>query len=359
MGKIRRGVAAGRSHSAIEAPQSILILKPSSFGDIVHTLPAVARLKSAWPDSRISWLINTEWAPLIAENPDVDEVIPFPRQTFRGLRGAARFLRWCQSTVVGRQPDIAVDFQGLLRSALIGRMSRAGVLYGASDAREGARWFYDRVATVPAGAIHAVDRYLMLAEEVLRARGVGDRSSSREKPAFPLPAGSAPNALAAHPLHDFILLHPFARGTGKSLTGEEVEAFCRRLAPRQIVIVGRRGENRFQVPKNAVDLLDQTSLAELIWVIRQAAGVISVDSGPSHLAAALRKPLVAIHTWSDPRRVGPYGEAAWVWKNGRLLPMSQMATQAEAFFQKTPTPISARDIDAICARITSLSDSCA
>lgn len=300
----------------------------------------------------MSWLIHTEWAPLLAENPDVSEIIPFPRQKFRGVAGAMRFARWCGETIAGSKPALALDFQGLLRSALIGKASQAETFYGLADAREGARWFYDGVAPMPPAVTHAVDRYLMLASTALR--WAGGNESARSPLRFPLPAGTEPGAWVEGVPDDFILLHPFARGAGKSLTASQIEAFCRRLTPRQVVVVGRRTEAGFEVPRSAVDLLDRTTLPELIWVIRKAAVVVSVDSGPSHLAAALGKPLVAIHTWSDPRRVGPYRGDAWVWKNGRLLPMHAIADQGERFFRQAPSLLSLADIEAICALAISL-----
>ena len=66
---------------------SILIIKPSSLGDVVHTLPPVALVKKRWPEARVRWLINPEWAPLLEDNPYVDEAIIFPRQELRGVRG--------------------------------------------------------------------------------------------------------------------------------------------------------------------------------------------------------------------------------------------------------------------------------
>ncbi len=294
---------------------------------------------------------------MLTENPHVDEIVPFPRQMFRGVTGPGRFFRWCREVIHGRKPTLALDFQGLLRSALIGRVSGARALYGIADAREGAGWLYDRVAPVPAGVAHAVNRYLMLAETVLRREGADGLDVGKMARRFPLPEGEAPSG-AVHLLQEpFVVLHPFARGTGKSLTVTQIEAFCRQLAPRRVVLVGRRGEVRFDVPGAAVDLLDCTNLPELIWVMRRASCVVSVDSGPSHLAAALGKPLVAMHTWSDPRRVGPYRDDAWVWKNGRLLPMGQMRTLEEAFFEQAPAILSAADVEAISALAISLSGS--
>jgi heptosyltransferase-1 len=340
------------------SPASILVLKPSSLGDIVHTLPAVARLKVAWPSARVSWLVNPEWAPLLAENPDVGEIVLFPRQDFRGLAGLRQVYPWGRAQILGRRPDLALDFQGLLRTALIGRWTRPRVFSGLANAREGATFFYDRTVSAPPGRLHAVDRYLALADDAS-----GHHPGNAAGPlSFPLPSGEpvAPaDGAVLEP--DFILLHPFARGTGKSLTPGQVRAFCERLHPRQVVLAGRHAAAAAAVPSRVVDLVNQTTLPQLIWLLRRAAFVISVDSGPMHLAAALNRPLVSIHTWSDPRRVGPYRADAWVWKNGRLLRFGELGAASALLDNATapPPPLAPPDIDAICALATSPSCSCA
>ena len=292
----------------------ILVIKPSSLGDVVHTLPAVALVKKHWPQARLSWLINPEWAPLLDGNPHVDEVVLFPRGQFRGVRGWARIPAWAKS-IAARKADLVLDFQGLLRSALIARLACGGEIVGLSDAREGARHFYDRAADVR-DRQHAVDRYLAL----VGALGI-DTSGPLE---WPLPPGE-PVAAVAEP--GFVLLHPFSRGSGKSLTIADVAEFCRAIAPLRVVIVGRADENLAPEP-NAIDLLNHTSLHELIWLIRRAAFVVSVDSGPMHIAAALTPKLVAIHTWSDPRKVGPYRPEAWVWKDATLTQVCRLSDPA-------------------------------
>ena len=146
--------------------ESILIIKPSSLGDVVHTLPAVAAIRAANPHAEITWLINPEWATLLRGNPDVDHVHIFPRGDFRGLGAPASLFPWLRQTRKLR-PDIAVDFQGLLRSAIIGKISGAPQFFGLSDAREGSRFFYHQIARVERRS-HAVERYLKLAEQWAR-----------------------------------------------------------------------------------------------------------------------------------------------------------------------------------------------
>lgn len=285
--------------------KSILVIKPSSLGDIVHTLPAVAAIRDAHPNAEITWVINPEWAPLLRGNPDVNHVHIFPRGDFAALNAPRTFWPWLKKTRSLR-PEVALDFQGLLRSALIGKISGAREFWGMSDGREGSRLFYKRTAKVDRRA-HAVDRYLKLAESF----GAPVRALR-----FPLPTGDPLPRF--DPFPPFVLLHPFARGTRKSLRTSIVEKFCDAFDPIRVVIVGK-SSRKIAVPENCVNLLNQTTLLQLIWLTREARFVISVDSGPMHIAAAVTSQLLSIHSWSDPRRVGPYNSAAWVWKNGQLL----------------------------------------
>jgi heptosyltransferase I len=293
------------AHTKSEA-SSILVIKPSSLGDIVHTLPAVAAIHDAHPRAEITWVINPEWATLLRGNPDVNHVHIFPRGEFSGLNAPRTLWPWLKKTKALR-PDVALDFQGLLRSALIGKISHPQEFWGMSDSREGSRLFYRHVAKVDRRA-HAVDRYLKLAE----AFGVPIPEQLR----FSLPTGDPLPRF--DPFPPFVLLHPFSRGARKSLRSSVVEEFCRAFDPVRVVIVGK-SSRPISVPENCVNLLNQTTLLQLIWLIRAARFVISVDSGPMHIAAAVTSQLVSIHTWSDPRRVGPYNSEAWIWKNGQLL----------------------------------------
>ena len=288
-----------------------MIIKPSSLGDVVHTLPAVALLRDAHPHAEISWVINREFAPLLRGNSDVNHVQVFPRREFRGLGATGNLFRWWRTTKLLR-PDLALDFQGLLRSALIARISGAREIYGMSDGREGSRWFYHRVARVDRHA-HAVERYIKLAE----CAGATVGESLR----WPIPTGDPLPRFDDYP--PFILLHPFARGGGKSLSTALIQEFCRAFSPTRVVTVGQ-SQHKIEPPENCIELTNQTSLLQLIWLIRAARFVVSVDSGPMHIAAAVTDNLLSIHTWTDPRLVGPYNPDAWVWKNGQLFRVSEL-----------------------------------
>jgi ADP-heptose:LPS heptosyltransferase len=288
-----------------------LIIKPSSLGDIVHTIPAVSLVRDAHPHAEITWVINPEFAPLLRGNSDIDHVYVFPRREFSGLGAPRSLFPWLKKTRT-LQPSLALDFQGLLRSALIAKISRATAIYGMSDAREGSRWFYDRVAKVDRRA-HAIERYIKLAQCAGATVGASLRC--------PIPTGDRPPRFDEYP--PFILLHPFARGSGKSLSNVVIEELCRAFSPTRVVVVGQ-SRRKIDAPQNCIDLINHTSLLQLIWLIRVAHFVVSVDSGPMHVAAALTDRVVSIHTWTDPRRVGPYNPNAWVWKNGQLCRVNRL-----------------------------------
>ncbi|HXX42402.1 MAG TPA: glycosyltransferase family 9 protein [Chthoniobacterales bacterium] len=290
---------------------SILIIKPSSLGDIVHTLPAVALIRDTYPKAKITWVINPEFTPLLRGNSDVDHVHVFPRGEFRGLGVPTRLGPWLKQTRKIR-PDLALDFQGLLRSALIAKASGAKEIYGMSDGREGSRLFYHRSAKVNRNE-HAVERYLKLAECV--GAKIGDALRC------PIPTGDPLPRFDEYP--PFILLHPFARGDGKSLSNNVIYEICRAFAPTRVVIVGR-SQRKVDVAENCVELTNQTSLLQLIRLIRVARFVVSVDSGPMHIAAAVNDRLLSIHTWTNPRRVGPYNSGAWIWKHGEIARVADL-----------------------------------
>jgi ADP-heptose:LPS heptosyltransferase len=273
----------------------------------------VAAIRDAHPQAEITWTINPEWAPLLRGNPDVDHVHIFPRGELGGLNAPQSLWPWLKKTR-GLRPDVALDFQGLLRSALIGRISGAKEFWGMSDGREGSRLLYRHVAKVDRRA-HAVERSLSLAE----AFGAPAPRPLR----FPLPSGDELPRFDSYP--PFLVLHPFARGARKSLSNAVIENFCRTLAPLRVVLVGKTSR-RLSDPDNCVNLANQTTLLQLIWLLRAAQFTISVDSGPMHIAAAVSPRVVSIHTWSDPRRVGPYNSEAWVWKGGELLRAGELAT---------------------------------
>jgi len=313
----------------MNAPRGdLLLVKPGSMGDVIHALPVAHAIKAARPELRLTWIIDRRWAPLLDGVECVDRLVEFPRTCFRGLSGWLRALGWYWNLKEYRA-DVAVDLQGLMRSGLMVACSRSRDSIGLSDAREGAARLVQRRADV-SGCRHAVDRYL----QVLPLLGV----KIPETPVFPLSAGILPSGCP----RDAVVIHPFARGHGKSMPTAVLEELCEALAPHAVAICGQ-GNAPANLGAHVADFSNRTSLPELIGILRSARAVVSVDSGPMHLAAALGRPLLAIHTWSDPRKVGPYLETAWICQGGEIR---QQTLGAEA---RVPTekPMDASLVPAI------------
>ena len=289
-------------------PRSILLIKPGSMGDVIHSLPVASAIHNAWPDSEITWIVDPRWKPLLDGNPSIFKTLDFPRQSFRGLAGKVRAVRW-YSELSQLRPDLVVDLQGLFRSGLMAKAAGAAKVVGLSDAREFASLFYTTSVDVGRNQ-HAVRRYL----QCLPALGI----EIPEKIEFTF------NELKQYECPtiqgNYIVVHPFARGANKSLEPEAVNVLIAGLANVancRVVLVGV-GEISSDFGSSVVNLLGKTSLRDLISVLRGARFVVSVDSGPMHLAAGLSIPVLGIHTWSDPRLVGPYSENAWIWQGGEI-----------------------------------------
>jgi heptosyltransferase-1 len=262
----------------------ILVVRLGALGDIIHTLPAVASLKHSYPGCRLSWAVESKWIPLLEGNPFVDRLLPVRRDSFSALLASRRELR-------AERYDFAVDFQGLLKSALAASMARPGRIFGfhQSQTRERISGLFYSDKTVSASA-HVVDRNLDL------AAAAGAASTLR---VFPLPAGRPEGDL---PAGDFVLASPLAGWGSKQWPSEHYGVLAGRIRKElgmPLVLNGPPGSG-----------LDHISgLPGLIDATRRAAAVIGVDSGPMHIAAALAKPGVAIFGPTDPARNGPYGES--------------------------------------------------
>jgi len=324
-------------------PGSVLIIKPGSLGDIVHALPTVGYLRATWPGAKISWIVDRRWRNLLDGVAGIDEKIDFPREDFRGAGGWASSVAWFRG-LAGLRPDLAIDLQGLMRSALMAKASGAMMVIGGDDAREGAAWLYHIQAKINPSD-HAVNRY----RTVLKAAGI----ETGQPPKFPLGPGLEP---PEKPPKDFVLLNPFSRGEGKSLSLHQVDSLIRALDPMPILVAGHGEISLPGVPDNGYNWLNKTRLQEFVWLTHRARLVVSVDSGPAHIAAAVNPNLLVIHTWSDPRQVGPYSEAAYIWQGGKITQQSLSLTSPlspSRAFQDDDVPAVAEWVRSFSDRVAS------
>lgn len=304
----------------------ILVVRLSAMGDVIHALPAARSLKASFPESHVSWLVRPRWAPLLEGNPFLDEVIALERSVPAALR-IARELR-------ARKFDMAVDFQGLVQTALVASAIRPARLVGfaAGSVREKpAPLFYSE--TVEAREGHVVERNLQLAAKA------GAATLIRE---FPLPQGT-PEAGFPHgnlPEGDFLLASPQA-GWGSKQWPREYWSELAGLLPMPLVINGPLSAER-ELMGIAGTRLHLSGIPGLIHATRRARAVIGVDSGPLHLAAALSKPGVAIFGPTDPGRNGPYGGSLHVLRiAGAITDYSRGNQPAESMRAISPQAVAA------------------
>jgi heptosyltransferase-1 len=285
----------------------ILVVRLGSMGDVIAALPAVASLKHSIPHSKITWVIDPKWSLLLEGNPYVDSVVHLDRRTFTGFRQAWRELRAARF-------DFAVDFQGLVKSALVATLARPERIFGfnAESARESAAsWFYS--TKVPIRGYHAVDRNLDLAAAA---------GASNILRTFPLPAGRPEAEL---PQDDFVLASPLAGWGAKQWPLEYYSRLAERLhreCGMPLVV-----DAPYALPIESTET-HVSALPGLIHATRRATAVVGLDSGPLHLAAALGKPGVAIYGPTDPARHGPYGGSIEVLRS----------PDAVTTYRRTPEP---------------------
>jgi lipopolysaccharide heptosyltransferase I len=290
----------------------ILILKPSSLGDVVQSLPVLRLLKRHWPSSAIHWWLDADLVPLLATDPDLAGVIPFRRRRW------ASPWRWHELPASLRQIramrfDWVIDLQALLRSGLVAWLAGARSSVGLADGREGAPAFYDIAVPRPSPWAHPVAWYL----ETLRVLGVPPGGAFEWLPPRPDVAASV-RARWNVGREQWVLIHPGARWMNKRWPVEAFAVVVRQLAAKwpeaRFGVLGGESERQLgaalaaALPGRCLDLTATTSLTEMVEWIRLASLLITNDSGPMHVAAALRRPIVAIFGPTDPRRTGPYGQ---------------------------------------------------
>ena len=290
----------------------ILILKPSSLGDVVQALPVLRLLKQHLPSSEIWWWIESTLAPLLEGDPDLAGIVPFDRRRWGApLNWAAlwRGVRWTRQQAF----DWVIDLQCLARSGAYAWLANGKLLIGLDEPREGARGFYDVVVRRPSFHTHAVDWYL----EVLRRLGVPVTHSFQW---LPLRPGIAASVRSKWPVQNarWVTLQPGARWLNKRWPAESFAELLRRLAETHAdlnfaVLGGTQdrplGEKIAQAaPGRCLDLTGKLSLPEMVEWLRLSELMVTNDTGPMHVAAALGTRVVGLFGPTEPRRTGPYGQ---------------------------------------------------
>jgi lipopolysaccharide heptosyltransferase II len=288
----------------------ILILKPSSLGDVIQALPVLRLLKRHLPASEIFWWIDFHLAPLLEDDPDLTGVVRFERQrwaTPRHWPEMLRSIRWLRE----QNFDWVIDLQCLARSGAFAWLANGKFLIGLDEVREGARGFYDLAVRRASFHTHAVDWYLA----VLSQLGVPLHWNFPWLPERPEIANSVKAKWQTGKAR-WIAIQPGARWPNKHWPVEYFAALVRLLAEKfsdtRFAILGGKEDKPLggiisrAEPERCFNLCGQTSLPEMIEWVRLCDLMITNDTGPMHVAAALGKPLVALFGPTESRRTGPY-----------------------------------------------------
>ncbi len=294
----------------------ILIVKPSSLGDVIHALPFLKAVKDSFPGARVDWVISKSLKGLLEDNPLIHELIVFDKDSWKEIKnlpGTISEIKGLRKILKSKRYDMVIDLQGLLRSGLITFLTPASMKVGFKQAREGSHYFYN--LKIPGnGAVHAVDKCLEVATVI------GAKSKKIEFPLFLDMKARERVARLIDNIPEYVVIAPSARWATKRWPAGNFSSLIKRIS-LPCIIAGSRGDseiareiirgiqNTEQGTRTAttVNLCGRTSLKELVVLIDGAKAVVSNDSGPMHIAAALNKPLVAIFGPTDPAKTGPYG----------------------------------------------------
>jgi lipopolysaccharide heptosyltransferase I len=302
----------------METYHNILIIKPSALGDIVHALPALASLRASFPQAKISWLVRSGFEPLLHCVPGIDEYIPFDRNQMNGWwyrPSGWKTLRLFLESLRSRHFDLIVDFQGLLRTAFFAWYTRCQKRYGMSSAREGAVLFYSHKTSMTPDTVHLIDYYNRI------IRDIGGKTLHTDCTITPPDSAVASmrEKLTANGFHNpYAVLVPGSAHHSKCWPTLKFANITRQIAGHlkfQIVGAGTASEHslveqiRQQTSVPVLNLAGQTNIQELIALLKNAHLVISNDTGPGHIAAALKVPTVLIFGHTNPLRVGLYKKA--------------------------------------------------
>jgi len=297
-----------------ERAQRILLVKLSSIGDVVHSLPVLAAARRRYPQAHIAWAVGPAAADLVAGSPHLNETLVVGAT--HGEEAAVRAVPSLSSpwrlrkALRERRFDLALDMQGLLKTALIAYLSGARDRIGFRNLQEGAFLFNNRRMVPDRRDCHAVEGYLGF------ARAIGAPAEPLD---FTIHVSEADRRAVDALLsgqRNLIALVPGARWQSKRWPAERFAQVADALAGEfgaTCVVVGARGDAALAeqiqgVAESAVlDLCGKTTLKQLAEVLRRCRLTIADDTGPMHISAAVGTPTVAIFGPTDPSRLAPYG----------------------------------------------------
>jgi len=294
--------------------KNILIVKLSAIGDVIHALPVAHALKQRYPEARITWVVEKPAYELLTNNPDIDEIIVFDKPKFKSIAGVLTNGYQLTKQLKAHHFDVAIDLQGLLKSAAISYLSGAPQRFVYCNAREGSHLVGERVCGEHQNG-HVVDRYLDVAAHLDCTVG---------KVVFPLhiteqesrTAEAIAKQAGLQLTNPYVVLAPGTNWASKCWPTTHFAKLADKLYDANVipVLIGGPNDQRLaqeiiantQVPP--IDLTGKTSMKQLAYMIKGAQAFVGGDTGPMHLAVAVGTKVVTMFGPTDPKRNGPYGQ---------------------------------------------------
>lgn len=292
----------------MEEYKAILIVKMSSLGDVIHSLPTLAAIRHNWPDAKIVWAIHESFSGVLPGKPWVDEVVYIDKKKLTSLS----YLNHLHKELQAYHFDIAIDLQGLMKSSLITLLSGAKRRVSYWEAREGSR-FINEPLVGPNKYGHVIERYL----DVVRCLGGVVRDIEFPMVALDEAKKSVHEKLLQEGYQDrpYAILTPATRWAPKDWPVERYAEIGDKLVQEgyEVVLLGgpsdaEMGQELVSLMKEkSINMMGKTTLHEMMALIRHTSLFISGDTGPLHMANAMKVPLIALYGPTYPGRLGPYG----------------------------------------------------
>ncbi|MCK5834204.1 MAG: lipopolysaccharide heptosyltransferase II [Lentisphaeria bacterium] len=304
---------------------NILIVKPSSLGDIIHAFPAVHALRVSYPDAFISWLVADNFEGLVELSPDVDEIIIFKRKEMGQLKNFGEISKLIKE-LRQRDFDLVFDFQGLFRSAFFSKMTKASQVIGFSNAREFAPWFYTKKVKPKSGITHAIDKNNLLVDEFIVDRALP--YCFPELKTFEDCRKSADDLISSSAIDrrkTIVAIAPQSRWESKTwppkFFADVIQLVLEEVSSVEFWLLGTKaeasaGNEIVSLCKKSVvhNLMGRTNLVTMVELLRSSDALVTNDSGPMHIASALNKKVFALFGPTDPELTGPYSKTSMIYK---------------------------------------------
>ena len=299
----------------------ILIVKPSSLGDIFHSFPAVSLLHKAFPNATFDWFVRPEFQDAVDYCPiTINRKIIFPRTKIKKFKNFTKTFIKVRNDLRQEKYDLIVDFQGLMRSAFFSSLCHSSEIVGFAKPKESlATWAYAHKIDLPKEAVHAVDRNIALVEAITGQKAPKQMPALAQVNKFKEKIEIILKKHNINPEDKLMGIIPGARWTSKTWPPEffaKIAAkFIEKQAQYKVLIIGApsdraAAEKIISLTSNdrVISIVGDTSVGEMIEAIRHCDFIFSNDSGPIHIAAALHKSVFALFGPTDPDKTGPYGD---------------------------------------------------